>query len=77
MEQQFLDQVLPSELDDKTYKKVVEWVTQPFYFFMGLSYKTQIYFVLLILLIWFVVIPLFRYLLAKLFATCDPLRFSL
>lgn len=44
---------------------------------MSLSYKTQIYIVVLILVIWFVVIPLIRYLVTKLCATCDPLRFNL
>ena len=44
---------------------------------MALSVKTQIYIVLVLLAIIFIVIPLFRYLMAKTYATIDPIKFEL
>lgn len=44
---------------------------------MALSFKTQIYIVLVLFGIIFLVIPLIRYLTAKAYATIDPIKFEL
>ena len=75
---QILHNVLPSEIIQKfDYNTIFAWLKQPISFLMALSVKTQIYIVLVLLAIIFVVIPLIRYLMAKTYATIDPIKFEL
>jgi hypothetical protein len=75
---QILHNVLPSEIIQKfDYNTIFAWLYQPISFLMALSFKTQIYIVLVLLGIIFVIIPLIKYLIAKAYATIDPIKFEL
>ena len=62
-----LPNVVPTEIMEKfEVKTTFAWFYQPISFLFGLSYRTQLYIVLISLAICLIVYPLIRYLLAKL-----------